>query len=130
MKKLAKKIEVCIEKTNTGYSAYVEYLSVFTSAQTITELYKNLLEAINLVLAEEGKEVTMDQIKLNLDFKQFFQFYKVLNANFLAKRIGMNPTLLSQYVRGKKQPSQKQSEKIIQGVQQIGQELADICLIR
>ena len=72
----------------------------------------------------------MDQIKLNLDFKQFFQFYKVLNANFLAKRIGMNPKLLSQYVRGKKQPSQKQSEKIIQGVQQIGQELADICLIR
>ncbi len=130
MKKFAKKIEVCVEKTNTGYSAYVEYLSVFTSAQTITELYKNLLEAINLVLAEEGKEVTMDQIKLNLDFKQFFQFYKVLNANFLAKRIGMNPTLLSQYVRGKKQPSQKQSEKIIQGVQQIGQELADICLIR
>jgi predicted RNase H-like HicB family nuclease len=129
MKKLAKKIEVCIEKTNTGYSAYVEYLSVFTSAQTITELYKNLLEAINLVLAEEGKEVTMDQIKLNLDFKQFFQFYKVLNANFLAKRIGMNPTLLSQYVRGKKQPSQKQSEKIIQGVQQIGQELADISLL-
>jgi uncharacterized protein YeaC (DUF1315 family) len=130
MKKLAKKIEVCVEKTNTGYSAYVEYLSVFTSAQTIPELYKNLLEAINLALAEEGKEVTMDQIKLNLDFKQFFQFYKVLNANFLAKRIGMNPTLLSQYVRGKKQPSQKQSEKIIQGVQQIGQELADICLIR
>ncbi len=130
MKKLAKKIEVCVEKTNTGYSAYVEYLSVFTSAQTITELYKNLLEAINLVLAEEGKEVTMDQIKLNLDFKQFFQFYKVLNANFLAKRIGMNPTLLSQYVRGKKQPSAKQSEKIILGVQQIGQELADICLIR
>ena len=128
MKKLAKKIEVCVEKTNTGYSAYVEYLSVFTSAQTITELYKNLLEAINLALAEEGKEVTMDQIKLNLDFKQFFQFYKVLNANFLAKRIGMNPTLLSQYVRGKKQPSQKQSEKIIQGVQQIGQELADISL--
>ena len=130
MKKLAKKIEVCVEKTNTGYSAYVEYLSVFTSAQTITELYKNLLEAINLVLAEEGKEVTMDQIKLNLDFKQFFQFYKVLNANFLAKRIGMNPTLLSQYVRGKKQPSQKQSEKIIQGVQQIGQELADISLLQ
>ncbi len=130
MKKLAKKIEVCVEKTNTGYSAYVEYLSVFTSAQTITELYKNLLEAINLALAEEGKDVTMDQIKLNLDFKQFFQFYKVLNANFLAKRIGMNPTLLSQYVRGKKKPSAKQSEKIILGVQQIGQELADICLIR
>ena len=129
MRKLDNKIEVCVEKTSTGYSAYVEYLSVFTSAHTIPALYKNLLEALNLALEDEGKQVTMDQIKLNLDFKQFFQFYKVLNANFLAKRIGMNPTLLSQYVRGKKQPSAKQSEKIIQGVQQIGQELADISLL-
>ncbi|MBP6055458.1 MAG: hypothetical protein KA527_07450 [Cytophagaceae bacterium] len=41
----------------------------------------------------------------------------------------MNPSLLSQYVRGKKQPSAKQSEKIIRGVQSIGKELADISLL-
>lgn len=129
MRKLNHKIDVRVEKTNSGYSAYVESMQVYTTAHNIPALYTNLLEALNLSLEDEGKEVTMDQIKLNLDFKQFFQFYKVLNANFLAKRIGMNPTLLSQYVRGKKQPSQKQSEKIIQGVQQIGQELADISLL-
>ena len=130
MRKLNHKIDVRVEKTNSGYSAYVESMQVYTTAHNIPALYTNLLEALNLSLEDEGKEVTMDQIKLNLDFKQFFQFYKVLNANFLAKRIGMNPTLLSQYVRGKKQPSQKQSEKIIQGVQQIGQELADISLLQ
>jgi DNA-binding transcriptional regulator YdaS (Cro superfamily) len=64
-----------------------------------------------------------------LDLKQFFQYYRVLNATFLAKRIGMNPTLLSQYVRGKKQPSSKQIEKIIKGIQSIGKELSEISLV-
>jgi hypothetical protein len=41
----------------------------------------------------------------------------------------MNPALLSQYVRGKKKPSIKQTEKIIAGIQRIGQELVDIRLI-
>ena len=40
----------------------------------------------------------------------------------------MNPTLLSQYVRGKKQPSSKQTDKIIQGIQSIGKELAELNL--
>jgi DNA-binding transcriptional regulator YdaS (Cro superfamily) len=52
----------------------------------------------------------------------------VLNANFLAQRIGMNPTLLSQYVRGKKHPSAKQTDKIIKGIQTIGKELSEISL--
>lgn len=129
MKIVAKKIDVSVEKTSTGYAAFVESKHVYTTAQQIPELYMNLLEALNLALEDEGKQVTMDQIKLNLDFKQFFQFYKVINANFLAKRIGMNPSLLSQYVRGKKHPSAKQSEKIIRGVQSIGKELADISLL-
>jgi hypothetical protein len=41
----------------------------------------------------------------------------------------MNPSLLSQYVRGKKQPSSKQTEKIILGIQRIGKELSDIYLV-
>jgi len=40
----------------------------------------------------------------------------------------MNPTLLSQYVRGKKQPSSKQTDKIIQGIQSIGKELVELNL--
>ncbi|HOD88715.1 MAG: hypothetical protein ACOX0V_00810 [Bacteroidales bacterium] len=41
----------------------------------------------------------------------------------------MNPTLLSQYVQGHKKPSESQTEKIILGIQQIGQELSEINLI-
>lgn len=129
MKKLKKKIDITVEKTDTGYSAYTTDLSVFTTGKDIPELYANLIEALNLAYEELGYEVTAENLKLKLDLQQFFQYYKVLNANFLAKRIGMNPTLLSQYVRGKKHPSSKQTDKIIRGIQRIGLELADISLV-
>ncbi len=129
MKNLKKKIEITVEKTDSGYSAYAENMNVFSTGKDITELYANLLEALNFAYEDLGYEVTVENLKLNLDFQQFFQYYKVLNANFLAKRIGMNPTLLSQYVRGKKHPSSKQTDKIIQGIQSIGKELADVRLV-
>ncbi|MFI5164973.1 MAG: helix-turn-helix domain-containing protein, partial [Bacteroidia bacterium] len=60
------------------------------------------------------------------DLRLFFQHYKVLNAKFLAERIGMNPTLLSQYVQGKKKPSQQQTEKILKGIKEIARELSGL----
>ncbi len=128
MKNLKKKIDITVEKTDTGYSAYTKDMSVFTTGKDIPELYTNLIEALNLAYEELGYEVTAENLKLNLDLQQFFKYYKVLNANFLAKRIGMNPTLLSQYVQGKKHPSSKQINKIIKGIQSIGKELSDVNL--
>jgi predicted RNase H-like HicB family nuclease len=129
MKNLKKKIEIIVEKTDSGYSTYAENMNVFSTGKDISELYANLLEALNFAYEDLGYEVTVENLKLNLDFQQFFQYYKVPNATFLAKRIGMNPTLLSQYVRGKNHPSSKQTDKIIQGIQSIGKELADVRLI-
>jgi hypothetical protein len=126
MKKLTKKISVTVEKTKTGYSAFAEDLAVFSTAKDINSLYKNLIEALNLYYGESGYFVDQSNIKLKLDLQQFFQYYRVLNANFLAQRIGMNPTLLSQYVQGRKQPSSKQTDKILNGIHTIGKELAEI----
>jgi hypothetical protein len=126
---MMKKIEITVEKTATGYSAFTDELNVYTTASDINGLYTNLIEALNFSLEEKGIQVTIADLKLKLDLPQFFRYYKVLNANFLAKRIGMNPALLSQYVHGKKKPSLKQTEKIIDGIQRIGQELVDIKLV-
>ncbi|MFO0453338.1 MAG: helix-turn-helix domain-containing protein [Pseudomonadota bacterium] len=128
MKALKKKIAITVEKTETGYSAYTDDMSVFSTGKDIAELHANLLEALNLAYEEAGYTVSATNLKLHLDLQQFFQHYKVLNANFLARRIGMNPTLLSQYVRGKKQPSAKQTDKIVRGIQSIGKELAELRL--
>jgi transcriptional regulator with XRE-family HTH domain len=128
MKQLRKKIDITVEKTKTGYSAYTDHLGVYTTAASLNELYNELLEALNLYYQDHGYEVTADSLRLHLDLQQFFQYYRVLNASFLAERIGMNPTLLSQYVRGKKKPSARQTRKILEGIQAIGRELSEIKL--
>ncbi|MBK7344859.1 MAG: helix-turn-helix transcriptional regulator [Saprospiraceae bacterium] len=124
--KKKKKIYITVEKTDTGYSAFTEDEQVYTTSRNIRELYENLIEALELASDDPEVVITKDQLQLNLDLQQFFKNYKVINANFLAERIGMNPTLLSQYVSGKKRPSARQTEKIIQGIQMIGRELADL----
>lgn len=118
-----------IEKTKTGYSAYCFDKPIFTTGQTIHELQLNALEASNLYLKEFGKTITLDSIELELDFKQFFEYYKVINAKHLAGRIGMNETLLSQYVNGIKKPSKKQVNRIVDGLHEIGRELMELTLV-
>ena len=118
-----------IEKTKTGYSAYCFDKPIFTTGQTIHELQLNALEASNLYLKEFGKTLTLDSIELELDFKQFFDFYKIINAKHLARRIGMNESLLSQYVNGIKKPSKKQVSRSVQGLHEIGRELLELTLV-
>lgn len=129
LKPLKKKITVIVEKTNTGFSAYPPGYPVGTTGDTVIELQKNMLEALNFYFEEEGYAVTSANISMQMDLQQFFQYYKVLNARHLAEKIGMNPTLLSQYVQGRKKPSAQQSAKIMKGIQQIGKELSDLQLI-
>jgi len=119
-----KKIVVIIEKTETGFSAYAMDYPVYTTGSSMTEVTDNMKEAFSLY----SDKINSDELdfSVQIDFKQFFQYYKVLNSKVLAKKIGMNPTLLSQYVRGHKKPSEKQRRRILYGINKIGHELADI----
>lgn len=123
------KIIVIVEKTKTGFSAFAKNYSVYTTGKSITELQKNILEALNFYFEDENKTVKIKDLQLQFDLRQFFQHYRVLNAKFIAQRIGMNPTLLSQYVQGRKKPSFEQTEKILSGINEIGKELSEIRLI-
>ena len=122
MKATKKKIKMVVEKTNTGFSAFSDEYPIFTTGRTIPELIDNAFEALGLYFEEEEIKITHDSLNFEIDFKQFFQYYKVLNAKFLADKIGMNPTLLSQYVQGHKKPSDMR-------IHQIGKELSEINLI-
>jgi len=129
MKSTNKKIRLIVEKTDTGFSAFSNDYPIFTTGKTIPELTNNALEAANLYFEDNNVKLTHENITFEVDFKQFFQYYKILNSKFLAYKIGMNPTLLSQYIRGHKKPSEKQTEKILSGIHQIGKELSEINLI-
>jgi len=129
MKKLKEKIRLIVEKTDTGFSCYSENYPIFTTGKTIPELIENSYESATLYFEDEGIEIKHSDLQFDVDFQQFFQYYKVINSKYLAKKIGMNPTLLSQYVQGHKKPSENQTEKILIGIHQIGKELSEMNLI-
>lgn len=122
-----KKQVLIIEKTDDGFSAYARDLPVYTTGASITELINNAAEAFSLYYGKDDFDST--GIVFEIDFKQFFKYYRVINAKALAEKIGMNPSLISQYVSGTKKPSEKQSRKILYGINLIGQELADMKVI-
>jgi hypothetical protein len=125
-----KRIKVVVEKTNTGFSAYANNLPVFTTGASIAELKKNIVRALNFYGKEAGdkKTVTLSSIELNFSIPSFFELYPI-NVKSFSKRIGINYTLLSQYVQGRRKPSPRQTERIVVGLQEVGKELSEVSLV-
>ena len=125
-----KKLVVKVEKTGSGFSAYCEKHPAFTTGRTLTELSTNMIESLNLYFEEErkGREITARDLDFQLDMSNLFEIFPI-NVKAFSSRVGMNYTLLIQYVKGVKKPSAKQTEKILEGMQAIGKELSEISLI-
>lgn len=124
-----KNYKFIVERTQTGFSAFAEdeNFPVATTGKNLEELKKNMFHALNLYLEHIGKKTaTLEQIITKIDLPSFFEFYSVINAKALSKRINMNESLLSQYVNGKKEPSEKQINKILTGVKELGKELMQL----
>ncbi|MBK6390621.1 MAG: XRE family transcriptional regulator [Saprospiraceae bacterium] len=120
------KIEIIIEKTKTGYSAYAKKYAVYTVGKKLVKLKSNMVEALNLHFEDQGIVISESDLKFTLELAEFFEFYKVINAKALSERIGINQSLLAQYISGFKKPSTKQSNRILKEVQNVGKELANI----
>ncbi len=122
------KINITVVKEDKGYSAKtsVENNFIVTEGDTFEELKNNILEAVNLAFEDKGFVYNIDEIIFSYDLESFFDFYKVINAKALSERIGMNQSLLAQYIKGIKTPSPDQTRRILKGVQQIGRELSEV----
>lgn len=130
--KIMKGFKFIVEKTNTGFSAFAEdeKIPVGTTGSTIAKLKANILEALNLYFEHNKKKLaTSDDVLIKLDLPQFFEYYKIINAKALAERIGMNQSLLAQYIGGQKTPSEKQVEKIIGGLKEAAREILELELV-
>lgn len=125
------KIKVKVDKTVNGYSAHAEKYAAFTTGDTVAELTSNMVEALNLYFEAEGKGKVIDHgdLSFELQLTSVFEVFPVINMKALANRLDMNNTLLSQYASGKKKPSARQTEKILQGINEVGRELAELNLI-
>jgi hypothetical protein len=121
-------IKITVTKEDAGYSAHalVTGKLIATEAETFTDLRISILEAVNFAFEEQGFTYTFEELRFEYDLASFFNFYNVINAKALSERIGMNQSLLAQYIKGNKKPSVTQTKRILLGVQQIGRELADV----
>lgn len=122
------KVEMIIEPTRSGYSAYAPAYAIATTGRDLEELRRNILEALALYFEDEGRTVSERDLRLTIGLPSFFEFYRVINLSALATRIGMNPSLLAQYAAGHKRPGPRQVDRILRGLRDLGHELSSLRL--
>lgn len=121
------KITAQVMKEEIGYSvvATVKGHFIASQADTYDELKINFLDAVNLTF-QDSFEYFSDEIIYEMDIASFFDSFPYLNVSAVAERIGINKSLLAQYANGTKKPAPKQAQRILIGIQQLGNELASV----
>ena len=121
-----KTYKLIIEKGEDGFWGRIEDNdSLITSfGETIDHLRSSMMEAMELYFQELDKPIPNYEFELVMDIQEFFLINDFINITTLAKRIGMNSSLLRQYAKGIKFPSLKQVNKIENAIRKIGKQLS------
>jgi len=130
------KVAAVVEKTDTGYSAYLRDVpGVATAGDTFSELRENVNEAISLYLetANEYRDKIPDilqgeyTVEFKFDIQPFMEWMtKVMSQRGLSEIANMNESLLSQYASGKKKPGPKQLRRIEHAIRRFADDLQAI----
>lgn len=107
----------------------IDNCGLFGFGPTVDAAVKDLLVARQELTELEGKNIPELEMSFRYDIWAFFDKFP-MNASLVAKRIGINPSLMRQYIAGSKKPSKKRVEQIQEGVRMLGQELSTISLQR
>lgn len=110
-----KTVTFLIEKTGTGYTAYAEDYSILSTGKTLKQVYEEAEAGLTEQCAYLHENVADYELVFTYDFPTLFEAYG-LNAKAVGQAAGINPTLLSQYINGKKNPSPKQKTRIEAGI--------------
>ena len=63
-------------------------------------------------LEEQGKSIPTVEFVYKYDLQSFFNYFSFLNVSEIAKRAGINPSLMRQYNRGIKNAGEKTYERL------------------
>jgi hypothetical protein len=121
-----KSVIYLIEKVADGYTAYAQDFSLLAEGDTIQETYANAHEALADQCEVTGENPADFTVTFRFDIPAFFDAYPIVNISALGQRVGMNNSLISQYISGKKTPGPKQKAKIELGIHALAQELSQL----
>ena len=74
-------------------------------------------------LEAEGKVFPEVEFTYKYDLQSFFNYFSFLNVSDIAKRSGVNPSLMRQYASGIKNAGEKTYIRLASCIQNIGREL-------
>lgn len=133
-----KLVTAIIEASKTGFGIYSDDLPGITGyGKSIEEAKADMQSAIEDVLEAYKEDGTKSMKELNsgnlefvykYDVKSLFKYFGMLDATNLARKIGLNPSLLRQYKTGVTVAGPKQKERIEKGLHALGRELLSIRL--
>ena len=132
-------MNVTIEKQADGsYIAYnieCDEFALIGTGATVSEAkedFFNSIEEMKSTLTEIGSKIPdalTSTPSFSFDISSLLEYFDIFNVSALARKLGINETLMRQYKAGKTYISDKQLERIEKGIHEIGAELNALRLI-
>lgn len=135
---MAKKvIKAVIEQASDGgygiYCPELEGISLFGYGLTESEAKEDLQDNLEMFVDECEDEniikvLNKGDIKFDYqyDISGFFKTYNIFNVSELAKRMGINPSLMRRYKQGITMASKEQKKKIEKEIHILAKELSTV----
>lgn len=127
-----KKIPVVVEKASDGFfwCRTAEEINGTTMlsgcGETVAAAKKDLLDCYNEAKAdakENGENFEDIEFTYSFDLISFFNYFSFLNVSDIAKRAGINPSLMRQYTSGVKNAGEKTYSRLAECIKDITKEL-------
>ncbi|MCI6672384.1 MAG: pilus assembly protein HicB [Prevotellaceae bacterium] len=128
---MTKGVKVTIEYGTDGtYACYSEtpigdYSLVAGEGNSVDEAKADFLKAVEACRADypNDKRYTNLNFEYKYDLRSFFNYFSFLNVTEIAKRAGINPSLMRQYNSGVKKAGEKTYKKLSECIEKIKLEL-------
>ena len=94
--------------------------------ETVAAAKKDLLDCYNEAKAdakENGESFEDVEFTYSFDLVSFFNYFSFLNVSDIAKRAGINPSLMRQYTSGVKNAGEKTYSRLAECINNITKEL-------
>lgn len=117
---MTKKVVLILEYGNGGYSCYNDdpigkYAVIDGDGATAEEAKADFMRALEECrqASPEDKDINLDmEFTYKYDIQAFFKEFSFLNATDIARRAGINPSLMRQYTSGVKKAGEKTYNKL------------------
>lgn len=136
---MSKKAVIIIEKgLDGGYSVFPsdDITSVIIGdGATVEEAKADFIQSFEEVvgfLKEDGLPIPEDmqdvEFEFRYDLSSLFNYFSFINVSQLAKVLGINPSLMRQYKSGNAYISERQINRIEEGIHRLGKQMMEIKL--